>query len=75
MISGIKFCLHGLLDCIFSNRLYSEPLPSIIILKLGLVVYNKENLERQETDKYGRGTVRHLPKTDESVVRPAGERH
>ena len=38
------------------------------------VVYNKENLERQETNKYGRGTERHLPKTDESVVRPAAER-
>ena len=38
------------------------------------VVYNKENLERQETNKYGRGTVRHLPKTDESVVQSAGER-
>ena len=37
-------------------------------------VYNKENLERQETNKYGRGTVRHLPKTDESIVRPMGER-
>ena len=36
-------------------------------------VYNKENLERQETNKYGRGTERHLPKIDESVVRPAGE--
>ena len=24
--------------------------------------------------KYGRGTERHLPKTDKSVVRPAGER-
>ena len=41
-----------------------------------IVVYNKENLERQEeTNKYGRGTERHLPKTNESVVRPAGERH
>ena len=26
------------------------------------------------TDKNGRGTERHLPKTDESVVWPAGER-
>ena len=40
-----------------------------------MVVYNKENLERQETNKYGRRTERHLPTTDESVVRPAGERH
>ena len=39
-----------------------------------LIYYNKENLERQETNKYGRGTERHLPKTDESVVRPVGER-
>ena len=38
------------------------------------VVYNKENLERQETNKYGSGTERHLPETDESVVRPAGDR-
>ena len=44
-------------------------------LYLLLVVYNKENLERQETNKYGRGIVWHLPKADESVVRPAGERH
>ena len=44
------------------------------VLLLTLFVYNKENLERQETDKYGRGTEEHLPKTDESVVRPAGER-
>ena len=34
-----------------------------------MIVYNKENLERQETNKYGRGTVRHLPKTDESVAK------
>ena len=27
----------------------------------------------KQTNKYGRGTERHLPKTDESVVRPAGE--
>ena len=39
------------------------------------VVYNKENLERQETNKYGRGTERHLPKTAESIIRPTGERH
>ena len=38
-----------------------------------IVQYNKENLEWQETNKNGRGTERHLPKTDESVVRPAGE--
>ena len=30
---------------------------------------------RKETNKYGRGTERHLPKTDESVIRPAGEHH
>ena len=35
---------------------------------------SKENLERQETNKNRRGTERHLPKTDDSVVRPAGER-
>ena len=35
-------------------------------------MYTKENLERQEANKYGRGTERHLPKTDESVVRPTG---
>ena len=34
-----------------------------------VVVYNKENLERQETNKYGRGTEQHLPKNDESAVR------
>ena len=37
------------------------------------IVYNKENIERQETNKYGRGTEQHLPKTDKSVFRPAGE--
>ena len=26
------------------------------------------------TNKYGRGTERHLPKTDENIVRPTGER-
>ena len=31
-------------------------------------VYNKENLERQETNKYGRGTERHLPKTDDYLA-------
>ena len=40
-----------------------------------IVLYNKGNLERQETNKYGRGTERHLPKTDESIVRPTDERH
>ena len=44
-------------------------------MNITLFVYDKENLERQETNKYGRGTVQHLPKTDERVVRPAGERH
>ena len=39
-----------------------------------MVVYDKENLERQETNKYGRGTEQHLPKTDESVIWPTGER-
>ena len=38
-----------------------------------MVVYNKENLKRQETNKNGRGTEQHLPKTDESVVQSAGE--
>ena len=38
-------------------------------LKERLVVYNKENLERQETNKYGRGTEQQLPKTEE--CRPA----
>ena len=37
-------------------------------------LYNKENLERQETNKNGRGTERHLRKTYESVVRLAGDR-
>ena len=30
--------------------------------------------ECKQTNKYGRRTERHLPKTDESVVGPAGER-
>ena len=38
-----------------------------------LVTYNKENLERQETNKNRRRTERHLPKTDERVVLPAEE--
>ena len=33
----------------------------------------RKNLKgRKQTNKYGRGTEWHLPKTDESVVRPAG---
>ena len=28
---------------------------------------------RKKTNKYGRGTERHLPKIDESVVWPTGE--
>ena len=44
-------------------------------LDIVLVVYNKKNLERQERNKYGRGSMRHLPKTDESIARPAGEHH
>ena len=28
-----------------------------------------------QTNKYGMRIERHLPKTDKSVVRPAGERH
>ena len=34
----------------------------------------KKPSERRQTNKYGRGTERHLPKTDESILRPAGER-
>ena len=49
-------------------------LGSILVILNENIVYNKENLVRQETNEYGRGTMRHLPKTDESVVRPAGER-
>ena len=30
----------------------------------------RKNLERQETNKNGRGTEQHLPKTDENVIRP-----
>ena len=41
---------------------------TVRIPRQALVVYNKENLERQETNKYGRGTERHLPKTDEGVA-------
>ena len=51
----------------------SNPI-SPFVANLFIVVYNKENRERQETNKNGRRTERHLPKTDESVVRPAGER-
>ena len=29
---------------------------------------------RKQTNKYGRGTERNSPKTDESVVQPSGER-
>ena len=32
-------------------------------------MYNKENLERQETNKNARGTEQHLPKTDESIAK------
>ena len=53
-------------ELIFFNLIY------FFLIYLG--VYNKENRERKETNKYGRGTEQHLPKTDESVVRPVGER-
>ena len=33
----------------------------------------KSSARSKQTNKYGRGTERHLPKTDESVVPPAGE--
>ena len=46
----------------------------VVFIHLLKVVHNKENLERQETNKYGRGTEQHLPKTDESVVEHMGER-
>ena len=36
---------------------------------------NKVNLERQKTNKNERRTERHLPKTDESVIRLAGAHH
>ena len=44
---------------------------AFILSVFTLIVYNKEILERQETNKYGRGAERHLPETDESI---AGER-
>ena len=34
-----------------------------------LVWYNEETLERQETNKNGRGTERHLPTTDVSIAK------
>ena len=36
--------------------------------------FTQELIRFTQTNKYGRGTERHLPKTDESVVQPAGER-
>ena len=56
------------------DREYHLSVTQIILILLH-VVYNKENLKgMKQTNKYGRGTERHLPKTDERVVRPAGER-
>ena len=34
----------------------------------------RKTLERHEINKNGRGTEQHLPKTDESIVRPVGGR-
>ena len=38
-----------------------------------LCIIRKTLKDRKQTNKNARGTERHLPKTDESVVRPAGE--
>ena len=66
-LCNIHILMHRYCNMIVLSRLYLS-----ISLSLWTAVYNKENLERQETNKYGRGTVRHLPKTDESIVQPAG---
>ena len=42
---------------------------------LKLCIIRKTLKGRKQTNKYGRGTERHLPKTHESIVWPAGERH
>ena len=41
---------------------------------LDLYIIRKTLKGGKQTNKYGRGTERHLPKTDENVVQPAGER-
>ena len=59
------------LICFVKNNV---PIRNLCFRSLRQVVYNKENLERQETNEFGRGTEWHLPKTDKSVVRPTSER-
>ena len=42
--------------------------------KFKMYIIRKTLKGRKQTNKYGMRIERHLPKTDESVVRPAGER-
>ena len=51
---------------------YVQCLVSIIITLLYII--RKTLKGRKQTNKYRRRIERHLPKTDESIVRPAGER-
>ena len=52
------------------------------LLEYLILAWNSFSIKSKEKGKYiylknkenGRGTERHLPKTDESVIRPAGER-
>ena len=51
-----------------------RPIPEINITNTTIMYIIRKTLKgRKQTNKYGRGTERHLPKTDESVVRPVGE--
>ena len=58
------------------NKASINGLLIICILNAVILCIIRKTLKgRKQTSKYGRGTERHLPKTDKSVVRPVGERH
>ena len=59
---------RGFQDYLLDNPIISDTL-------LPLMHYNKENLKKQETNKNGRRTEWHLPKTDERIVWPMDEHH
>ena len=58
--------INGYRDDNFERKIYlswdlnlRSPVLRTGILTIGTAVYNKENLVRQETNKYGRGTEQH----------------
>ena len=69
--------ISHLFSCLYWSL--HKPLKIQTFILISLLLYElciiEKNLERQETNKNGRGTEWHLPKTDECVIRPAGEHH